>query len=304
MISPAQIQYIIHVYQEKSFQRAAEKCFVTQPTLSMQIKKAEVFLGYPIFNRDSSPLSLTPFGEELMPKIFDIDSAYKQVDILIQKKQGVYEEEIKLGIIPTVSIYLVPILYKLWKNEFPNVRLKVIELPTEKLLQAVGEKKVDAGIMAGPVKDQRFSDSILYTEEIKIYAPQFEGNSLVAEDLKSMKPWLLSKGNCLRTQMINFCELKQEDKVNWDYEGGNLELLTKMAKVHGGFTLIPNNYLNMHRKLKANSLSLDDPAPARTVVGFHLPRTTKQVNLTKLFNLIKKTYPKEESKALNILPWK
>lgn len=304
MISHAQIQYIIHVYQEKSFQKAADKCYVTQPTLSMQIKKAEQTLGYPIFNRDSSPICLTPFGEELMPKLFEIEEAFQGLDIFIQKKEGSYQEEIKLGIIPTVSIYLVPYLYKIWEKEFPQVNLKIVELPTEKLLQAVGEKKVDAGIMAGPVPGERFEDYLLFNEEIKIYAPQYDGNGVLADDLKSMKPWLLSKGNCLRTQMINFCALKQEEKSSWDYEGGNLELLTKMANLHGGFTLLPQYYLEIQPKLQKAVLTAENPAPARSIVGFHLPRNTKSENLRKIYTVIKKGFPQRENKTLNILPWK
>ncbi|SFT40685.1 LysR family transcriptional regulator, hydrogen peroxide-inducible genes activator [Lishizhenia tianjinensis] len=304
MISHAQIQYIIHVYQEKSFQKAADKCFVTQPTLSMQIKKAEQTLGYPIFNRDTNPICLTSFGEELMPRLFDIEESFQKLDIFIQQKEGKYQEEIKLGIIPTVSIYMVPYLYKVWDKEFPNVNLKIVELPTEKLLQAVGEKKVDAGIMAGPVPGERFDDCILFNEEIKIYAPQYEGNGVLADDLKNMKPWLLSKGNCLRTQMINFCALKQEEKSSWDYEGGNLELLTKMAKLHGGFTLLPEYYLQMQPKLQKTVLTAENPAPARSIVGFHLPRNTKRVNIQKIYNVLKKGYPQPSDKKLNILPWK
>jgi len=148
MISIQQIQYILTLSEEKQFQKASERCFVTQPTLSMQVKKAEQMLGGQLFDRSRNPLELTPFGNELLPIFRDVIADYSNIEDVILKKDGIYKEEIKMAIIPTIAGYMVPELYNEWKKALPNVQLTIVELKTEEILKSLEDRKIDIGILA------------------------------------------------------------------------------------------------------------------------------------------------------------
>jgi LysR family hydrogen peroxide-inducible transcriptional activator len=137
MLSNAQIQYILSLLEHKNFQKASNACFVTQPTLSMQVKKAEETLGHKIIDRDINPLSLTPFGKRIYPHIKQINDEYKALQTTLQKVEGTYKAEIRIGIIPTIAGYLVPELYSEWQKEIGNVRLEIKELKSEMILEAL-----------------------------------------------------------------------------------------------------------------------------------------------------------------------
>jgi len=304
MISEAQIRYILSVHRESNFKRAAEASFVTQPTLSMQIKKAEDTLGYSIFNRDTYPVKLSTFGEEILPYLLEVENTFDALSQFISKKEGKFKEEIVLGIIPTISAYLVPKLYSFWEVILPNIKLKVKELNSEHLLEAVSAKRIDAGIMAGPLLESNLITLPLFNEKIEVYAPTINSKKVDKESLSLHQPWLLSKGNCLRTQMINFCEIKKNLAQDWDYEGGNMQILIDMAKAKGGYTLLPEYFAKQYPSLLPSIKTLKGKQPARSIVGFHLPRNSKAQSLGLLFKKIKQSYPQEKQEEIEILQWK
>jgi LysR family hydrogen peroxide-inducible transcriptional activator len=117
MISLQQMQYIVILSEELQFQKASDRCFVTQPTLSMQLKKAEEQLGYAIFDRSTSPLSLTDFGKQLLPILREILSENDKIKLLKDRQNNIFVEEIKIGVIPTVAHYLVPTMFEKWKKK-------------------------------------------------------------------------------------------------------------------------------------------------------------------------------------------
>lgn len=304
MISEAQIKYILAVHRQANFNKAAEDCFITQPTLSMQIKKAETLLGASIFNRDSHPIELSAFGREVLPYLLEIENTYDGLANFLLKKEGKFKEEIVLGVIPTISSYLIPTLYNFWDQILPNIGLKIKELNSEQLLEAVTSKRVDAGIMAGPLPTNNLSTTLLYNEKIEVYAPTITELEVDKQSLSEHHPWLLSKGNCLRTQMINFCEIKNNATNDWDYDGGNMQILIDMAKNKGGYTLLPTYFAKQHPNLTADIKRLKGKQPARSILGFHLTRNSKSHSLNILFKKIKQTFPQETSESLEILNWK
>ena len=140
MITIQQMNYILALNDLRHFQRASEQCFVTQPTLSMQIKKAEDDLGFQIFDRSTNPLSLTNFGIEFIPIIRDITNDVSKIEHLTKSMKGLYTEKIRIGIIPTISAYLVSDMFKNWKEELINSQVVIKELKTEDLLIAIEKK--------------------------------------------------------------------------------------------------------------------------------------------------------------------
>lgn len=305
MISQAQLEYILALLKHNNFQRAAEECHVTQPTLSMQLKKAEESIGYKIINRDTTPISLTDAGKQLLPQFTTILDGFEHLDIEIQKLKGTYKAEVRIGVIPTISNYLVPELYAKWKNQLDEVRLDIIELTSEQLLLALRNKEVDLGIMAGPLNDSQFESQILYHEEIKVYAPRIKSKKVTLQQLEKEQPWLLSPGNCLRTQMINLCQVKDKNTDLWNYEGGNLPLLTKMVEQEGGYTLIPSQFIPYLNIDQTALKKIENHSPIRQVIGLHLKRNTKKKDIQQILRIIQRNKSNSEIslERADLLPW-
>lgn len=306
MISIQQMQYILTLSEELHFQRASEICFVTQPTLSMQIKKAEDTLGGLLFDRSRNPLKLTSYGKELIPIIRDTLNEYSKIGDLHQKNKGVYKEQIRIAIIPTIAGYMLPDLYTKWKSRLQNVQLSIEEMKTEELLLAIEKKEIDLGILAGPVADPKLRVTPLYHEEIKAYYPKEKKQILTTEELINVHPWLLTSGNCLRTQMMHFCDLHNEVKDDeWDYEGGNIDLLKRMVEIHGGYTLIPANYIRKSNQDYKTITSSTGEKPARVVIALTPNRSTKWDTIELLIREIQHHYGKPANEEnFQLLSWK
>ncbi len=309
MLSSQQIQYILALSETQHFSRAADSCFVTQPTLSMQIKKAEDLLGFSIFDRNRNPLELTNAGKELIPILREISADFQQIDKLKKQKEGNYLEEIKMGIIPTVSAYLIPVLYSKWQKEFPSIKLIIEEQKSEDILESLHQKKIDLGIMAGPIEESIFKSIPLFAEEIKAYIPQIDTPEISLETLRNLQPWLLNKGNCLRTQMIHFCELQNDSakQNHWNYEGGNIEMMIRMVDINDGYTLVPDFYAQIiPDKLEhfKTIISEQNQKPARSIIGIVPHKNSKWKSIENLLRSIRLNFTENNAKELLILDWK
>ena len=304
MISVQQMQYILALTEERQFLRASEVCFVTQPTLSMQVKKAETALGTIVFDRSTSPLELTSFGESLVPIIRDVLNEYEQIEVLIQKKKGVFKERLRVAIIPTIAGYLLPDLFREWRDALIDVQLSIEEMKTEEILIALENKQIDIGILAGPVNDPKLRSSIVYREEIRAYLPNVEKDEVTTTNLVEYHPWLLTQGNCLRTQMIHFCELNKGGKDEWNYEGGNMNLLEEMVELHGGYTLIPQFAIKNNYKDYKRIRSVNGEVPAREVITLTPNRSSKWSVIEKLIRSMQLKYGNDQTDEFKMLSWK
>ncbi|MBI2257981.1 MAG: LysR family transcriptional regulator [Flavobacteriia bacterium] len=307
-LSFQQISYIIALAEEKSFGKASKQCFVTQPTLSMQIKKAEETLGFALFDRESNPIELSDDGKQILPYLYDLKADLEEVKRYANRKNGVSKNEIKIGIIPTIAAYLVPALFSN-KAKFKHlIKWELIELKSEDLLVALQQKKIDMGIMAGPYYSEDLDITPLYNEEIMLYYPETNKDNLHVSELEVLQPWLLTAGNCLRTQMINFCQLSEEKQSEWNYEGGNLEMLIKMVNMFGGYTLIPyfykESYLLQNKGLKHLYSEKTTINPARTILSLSSPKNRKRAEMNELINFLKSQFANLKEKEFNLLNWK
>jgi LysR family transcriptional regulator, hydrogen peroxide-inducible genes activator len=309
MISFQQIQYILAIEETRHFQKASDLCFVTQPTLSMQVKKAEEVLGYPVFDRSSSPLSLTPFGENLIPLLRELQIDFDNIQKLVLKSSGTYKERLRLAIIPTISPFMVPDMFDKWKSLLPNVQLVMEEMKSEEILLALDRNEVDLAILAGPINSEKLRVNPLFKEEIKAYIPSIKNTEISTESLQKLHPWLLSKGNCLRTQMIHFCELGASKNDQWNYEGGNLELLLRIVDLKGGYTLVPEEY---QRILKLDTSSckkitsdLNNEIPAREIIAISSKRSSKWGSIEAIIRSVQLFYGKNRDESnFKVLDWK
>lgn len=306
MISIQQMQYIVTLSEERQFQRASEKCFVTQPTLSMQIKKAEETLGNKIFDRSRNPLELTSYGQKLLPIVRDVLSEYDRIKALGDKENGLFKEQLRIAVIPTIAGYMLPDLYEKWKEELNDVALIIEEMKTEEILVALEEKTIDMGILAGPVHHPKWRTTVLFHEEIFAYQKDGRGGVVLSSELENQHPWLLSRGNCLRTQMVHFCQLQDSKESSWNYEGGNIELLLKMVDLHGGYTLVPEFYatvLDIEGMSRIESDELKEH-PAREIIAVSSNRSPKWHVMERLIRVVQLKYAGRDHDSLKLLDWK
>lgn len=307
MISIQQMHYILVLSEQQQFQRASELCFVTQPTLSMQIKKAEETLGYLIFDRSRNPLELTNFGHHLVPLIREVLNENGKIETLIKKMSGNYNEQIKVAIIPTIASYLVPHLFTLWKSKIKGIQLIIEEQKTDEALDSLEKKTVDFAIIAGPYHDSSLRTIPLYKEEILAYTQDTEEDTIDSLELQQLHPWLLSMGNCLRSQMIQFCKIKEvSDSNEWNYEGGNIEILLKMVDDNGGYSFVPAHYClsESRRKQLKHIVSATNVNhfPAREVVALVPHRSTKWVGIEALIREAQ-FYYQSSNESFDVLDW-
>jgi LysR family hydrogen peroxide-inducible transcriptional activator len=308
MLTLQQMQYILTLSEIKHFQRASQECYVTQPTLSMQIKKAEDELGYAIFDRSRQPLELTPYGEKLIPILREIISESEKINIITEQMKGNYKERIRIGIIPTIAAYMVPDLFPKWMKKLEDVQLNILEMKTEELIDALEKKELDCIIIAGPHLDTRYKTNFLYTEEILAYLPNFDSENISTDQLRALHPWLLSSGNCLRNQMISFCQLKDENETHsWNYEGGNMDLLLSMVDHYGGYTLIPDHHhvpLDKKKNLKRITSPGLQQFPAREIIAVTPTRSLKWKGIEQIIREIQFMYANNKQSNFEILNWK
>lgn len=241
-----QLEYVVAVATYKSFVAAAEKCFVTQPTLSMQIHKLEEELNVKLFDRNKHPINTTEIGEELVKQAKIILAEAAKIQEIIQHKTGQVIGTFKIGIIPTLAPYLVPQLLENHAKHHPDLKLIISEAPTNDILIKLKDDEIDCAIVSTPLDDVSIKEYPMFYESLVAYFGANEkalNKKLVTpEDIDLKKIWMLNEGNCLRNQIINFCSDqidKLQDSRPYKYETSNVETLKKMVEKNGGVTILP-----------------------------------------------------------------
>ncbi|MEY2917773.1 MAG: hypothetical protein RIS73_1487 [Bacteroidota bacterium] len=267
-----QLEYIVAVDTHRHFAVAAKQCFITQPTLSMQIKKLEETLGSKIFDRSKQPVIPTEIGEEIIQQARIILNEVKKINQLISDKQGILQGELKIGIIPTLAPYLLPLFLQPFLKKYPDVTIKVKEMTTDIIVEKLKAGRIDAGLLVTPLLENSITEYPLFYEELVAYVSKknaaYKKTYVLADDIDLKELWLLEEGHCFRSQIINLCELKKQTKEqsNFEYEAGSVETLRKMVELNNGVTILPElatldfntRQLNMIRHFKT-------PAPVREV---------------------------------------
>lgn len=251
MISDRQVKYIVTVDDYKSFSAASRALSISQPTLSMQIKKAEDILGVIIFDREKKPLKVTDKGIFVLKQCRRIQREFDQL-APIKDQENIYAGEYKIGVIPTIAPYLIPLFVQSFEKKYKNVKLFFYERQTDELLQEIKEEKLDFGILATPSGDDQIYEKVLYYEPFNFYLNKNNGllrfGEIDVKDLESETLYQLEDGHCLRYQTEQICgRLQGKLNDNIVLSGGQLETLINLTKKFGGITLVPElfmHYLN------------------------------------------------------------
>jgi LysR family hydrogen peroxide-inducible transcriptional activator len=267
-----QLDYIIAVDTHRHFAKAAEKTFVTQPTLSMMIQKLEDELGIRIFDRSQQPVVPTPEGKEIIVRARQIMADVGLLKEFTQELRHEVSGELKLAVIPTLAPYLLPLFLKSFVEQHPLLKTTIRELVTNDIITALKNGDIDIGLLATPLNDPRLEEHPVFYEEFFAYAAAEEKVSrkkfLLPKDIDLSKLWLLEEGHCLRNQVFNLCELKKKDfeSDRLHYEAGSLETLKNLVDHHNGITILPFlATLDLSKKQRAKIREFAHPKPVREV---------------------------------------
>jgi LysR family hydrogen peroxide-inducible transcriptional activator len=267
-----QLEYIVAVDTWRHFSTAAEKCNVTQPTLSMMIQRLEEELDVKIFDRSKQPVVTTAIGDKIIEQARVVLNEANQMKNLVRDQKSEAEGELHIGIIPTVAPYLLPLFLSQFLSKYPKVRLKISELTTDQIISHLEKQQMDAGILATPLKNPSVKEIPLFYEQFVVYATPEEKmmkkKYVLAEDINVNHLWLLEEGHCLREQVVNLCELKRKETLlqNLDYQAGSIETLRKMVDMNNGITILPELALrDLNARQKKNIRYFKPPAPVREV---------------------------------------
>ena len=272
MITLTQLEYIVAVDTFRHFGRAAENCFITQPTLSMQIKKLEEDLEVIIFDRSKQPLIPTDVGRRIVDQARIALQESQKINNIIKDHKNLISGELKIGIIPTLAPYLLPLFIGNYKRKYPNISIKVQELTTANIIDHLNRDLIDVGILVTPLKEDRILEKPIFYEGMLMYLHEDHllttKSNIKLKDIATPDLWLLSDGHCFRDQVVNLCSFKGATNTTlpFYFEAGSLETIMNIIDKEGGMTIIPElATLGMSEARYDHVRSFTDTNPLREV---------------------------------------
>lgn len=269
-----QLEYLVAVDTYKSFAKAAGHCFVTQPTLSMQIKKVEEELNVLVFDRSKKPVLTTEIGQQIIAQARVTIQEAKRITEIVQNQKDDVKGELRIGIIPTLSPYLLPLFVTKFIEKYPEVSLVIEELLSHEIVYKMNNDLLDVGVLVTPLNEKSIIEIPLFYESFVVYMstkhPLSTKNKISFKDLNINEMWLLKEGHCFRSQAINICGDQQDMKTsnNLRFESGSLETLRRIVERQFGYTLLP----------ELATMDLDDRR-AKYIRTFSKPRPVREVSL-------------------------
>ncbi|GIV46270.1 MAG: transcriptional regulator [Ignavibacterium sp.] len=272
-----QLEYLIAIERFGNFSEAAKSCFVTQPTLSMQIQKLEEELGIKIFRRDKQPIEPTDIGRKILEQAKQILKEKEKLHIILQMERGEFVGSLRVAIIPTISSYLLPMFLGNFTKKYPEVELIIDEVTTDEVIAGLTKNHFDVGIIALRSNHENLLTETLYYEPFVAFLPPdhklMKKKKLSQDDLNVSDFLLLKEGHCLREQTLSVCRSNENEWIEKSskvvFESGNLETLIKLVDQKFGMTLLPFLALQYIKdKKKLNQIrEFNNPVPKREV-GF------------------------------------
>jgi LysR family hydrogen peroxide-inducible transcriptional activator len=265
-----QLEYIVALDTYRHFSLASEKCFVTQPTLSMQIQKLEEELGVKIFDRTRQPVIPTEIGASILAQARITLREANLIEQMITDQKDTMTGELRIGIIPTLAPYLLPPLFKHMREKHPQLDLIIKETITEEVIEELKKNRLDCGLVVTPLNDPSIKEDVLFYEELFVYVSKknslYDKKYVLASEIDPDQLWLLEEGHCFRSQILNLCELRKSSDSHFKYETGNIETLKRMVDKSDGITILPELAVMEFSKPQLKLVKrLKEPSPAREV---------------------------------------
>jgi LysR family hydrogen peroxide-inducible transcriptional activator len=271
-ISVRALGYLVALAEEEHFGRAAERCFVSQPTLSAQIKKLEEQLGVQLVERNQRRVMVTELGHEIADRARGVLNGVDEIVAVARAHQDPLAGELRVGLIPTVGPYLLPRIMARLKREFPRLRLMLLEYQTEELLERLSDGSLDLAVLADTIDTEAYDSQTLYDEDFVVALPadhRLAGRRRLAiEDLDDETLLLLEEGHCLSDQALEVCSRIRVEQPQ-DFRATSLETLRQMVAAGIGVTLLPQLAAG-YPSGSDGSLALRPfrrPRPGRRIIG-------------------------------------
>jgi len=262
-----QLRYFEALARDGRFRRAADACAISQPALSMQIKELEQELGNELFERSAREVKLTPFGQTFALRVRDILRAVDELGELARASRNSFLTRLRIGIIPTIAPYLLPVIINDLNRTFAGIQIEVRETQTAKLVQELAHGQLDMAIVALPVSEPSLTELELFKEEfVLVRRHEDEGKPVPErEALREMRLLLLEEGHCFRDQALSFCKIGAA-RPREVMEGSSLSTLVQMVSAGIGITLIPEMAVPVETRSARVSISrFPSPQPSRTI---------------------------------------
>lgn len=293
-----QLEYILAVQDTGSFSQAAQKCHVTQPTLSMQIQKLEEELGATLFDRTKQPIRATSLGGKILQQARVVMQNSQRIAEIIAEEQGELVGEVRLGVIPTLAPYLLPLFLNNFLKKFPRLHLSIEELETQHMIDRIRNNQLDLGIAVTPIVDINIARKVLFYEPFLAYLskkhPLLNKKTIDEKDLSKDDVLLLNEGHCFREQSLLLCQNKKDHDFSkqYSFQSGSLETLKKLIDQGDGFTLLPwlaSQNVFDNKRLRA----FNNPVPTREVSLLHGPHFQRKTLVQALIQQIQSQLPSD-----------
>ena len=263
-----QLEYIVALDKHRHFQRAAEACGVSQPTLSALIQKLEEELDLTLFDRKSHTISTTESGRAVVDQARVVLFHIAQLREMTRSEKELNSGIVRIGVIPTVAPYILPRLFKQMQQMFPQIELRAFELRTAVIIEQLRKAELDMAILATPLEQPDFLEIPLYYEKFAAYVSPTEElygkEEIAAHEMSTEHLWVLKEGHCMRNQVFNFCQT--QSTYSTTYEAGSIDTLIKIVDENGGYTVIPELHLPLlHDKQQQHIRPLTAPTPVREI---------------------------------------
>jgi len=236
------LQYLVTLADLRHFSKAAERCYVSQPTLSTQIRKLEEELEVQLVERSPRQVMLTRVGEEIVARARAILAEVDAVQAIARRSRDPHSGTLRLGVFPTLAPYFLPHVIPQLRQRYPNLGLRLFEEKTEQILDMLDRGRLDAGLLALPLHDDQLITRVLFDEPFVVALP--EHHALAAKpaldlaDLESQELLLLEDGHCLRDQALEVCHMAGAHET-LDFHATSMETLRQMVAANTGITLLP-----------------------------------------------------------------
>lgn len=289
-----QMEYVIALDRFKNFSKAAEACFITQATLSTMIKRLETELDTVLFDRRSNPVITTDAGKAIVKEAERLVFHGKRITELAAEYKHQVKGELRIGIIPTIASSLLPILLPEIALRYPELKLKILEITTQNIVNKLKYNELDVGLLSTPLPQHELQEEILFYEKLMVYGSQIKKNVQYKspEELDKQTIWLLQEGNCLANQISNICGLSEREQFpNIHFYPSSFDTLLNLVDKMQGITLIPELLcMSLSQERKDRLADFISPYPVREIsLLYHRPYA-KITLINNLYRLIKELF--------------
>jgi LysR family hydrogen peroxide-inducible transcriptional activator len=281
-----QLRYALELQRTRHFSKAAENCYITQPSLSIQIAKLEEELGLQLFVRTRAGVQVTEYGEELLKQARVVLNESNRMSQLAQELKGEVQGTFRLGVISTLAPSLLPLFLDSFSRQYPLVQLQVTEERTERLVRDIDQGLLDGAILSTPSQcPDSLLEKVLFYEPFVVFASTghsiLDKKKVTVDQISSEEILLLDETHCLRDQVLQLCKARQKtERKALRIQSASLQTLMELIRHKQGYTLLPAlsaEILTSHEKAK-NIRHFDKPLPSRKVsLVFHQARLKRSI---------------------------